>query len=210
MRRALAASCGLHAATLALLLAAGLLARPAPRRLPYAEVALVLQPSPAVGNGGALAHRSAAAAPAAAAASPAAGVPDAAGPPPSPAGAGSAAHAAPDAAPGAGDAGTGRVTGEHVIPARPEGARNAPPPYPADAVRRGEQGLVSLLIHVAPDGRAAAVDVVASSGFADLDAAAQATVRAWHYRPALRDGAPVASELPFNINFLLPTSGGPK
>jgi len=111
------------------------------------------------------------------------------------------------AARGQGDPGTGLVTGDHVIPAKPEDAKNAPPPYPADAARRGEQGLVEMLIHVAPDGHAAAVDITTSSGFADLDEAARTAVLAWQFRPARRDGTPVASELPFNIHYLLPKPG---
>src|SRR6185437_14857515 len=61
-----------------------------------------------------------------------------------------------------GDSGfaTGLASGKEVIPAAPDaGYRNLPPHYPPEAERRGEQGAVTLLIHVAPTGLASGVDI---------------------------------------------------
>ena len=43
--------------------------------------------------------------------------------------------------------------------------------YPAEAIRRGEEGIVGFTIEVSPQGRVAACSVTVSSGSAALDAA---------------------------------------
>lgn len=101
-----------------------------------------------------------------------------------------------------GVAGTGLVTGPNVIPAGPDSTvHNIPPAYPEAAAMLHEQGRVMLLVHVAPDGRTAAVDVVESSGYLLLDRAAHDAVAKWRFRPATSNGAPIASEMPIEINF---------
>ncbi|MEE8563635.1 MAG: TonB family protein, partial [Alphaproteobacteria bacterium] len=59
------------------------------------------------------------------------------------------------------------------------GLGNPRPRYPWISRRRGEQGRVVLEVAVAADGRAKEVRVKRSSGFARLDRAALAAVRAW-------------------------------
>jgi TonB family protein len=63
------------------------------------------------------------------------------------------------------------------------------PVYPATSVRRGEQGVASVLIHVTPAGRVDKVRVVRSSGSRDLDRAAENAFRKWRFAP-LEAGAP--------------------
>lgn len=75
------------------------------------------------------------------------------------------------------------------------------PRYPASALRRGETGEVLLRIEVDSGGRAAAVGIVQSSGSRDLDRAALAAARNWRFRPALRDGWPVAGTVNVPITF---------
>ncbi len=84
--------------------------------------------------------------------------------------------------------------------------RNRQPIYPADAVRRGEQGVVTLVIHVSPAGLASGVAVAQSSGFLLLDRAARDAVEDWHFLPAVRDGRPIAADMPLRVRFEL---GGP-
>ncbi len=101
-----------------------------------------------------------------------------------------------------GDPGTGLVSGADVIPAGPDSTvHNIPPAYPEAAAMLHEQGRVLLLVHVAPDGSAAAVDVMESSGYLLLDRAARDAVAKWRFRPAMADGAPVESQMPIEINF---------
>jgi TonB family protein len=101
-----------------------------------------------------------------------------------------------------------RVTWE--LPARPAGASFASyvsdTEYPAEALRRGEQGLVEFALDVSPQGRVANCRVTRSSGSAVLDAATcrLMTVRA-RFQPGLGpDGRPVADTVRGHIRWVLP------
>ena len=98
---------------------------------------------------------------------------------------------------------TDEISGD--IPASPDpSAPNLPPRYPPEAVRRGQQGAVILLVTIAPNGTASAVDVTQSSGYKLLDRAAQQAVARWHFRPELdRNGAPIPAHMPVRIRFVL-------
>jgi protein TonB len=96
------------------------------------------------------------------------------------------------------------VEGDHVIPAGPDPkVHNREPIYPDEAARRGEHGVVILLIQVSPEGLPDLVDVVQSSGFSRLDRAARDAVVTWRFVPAVRDGQPVASSLSLRVQFQL-------
>lgn len=81
--------------------------------------------------------------------------------------------------------------------------RHTAPHYPAEARREGQEGLVRLRLAVGTDGRVKTAEVVASSGFPLLDAAALAAVREWRYEPAREDGRPVAEERRVAVEFQL-------
>lgn len=68
--------------------------------------------------------------------------------------------------------------------------QNPKPDYPALSVRRGEQGQVVLNVLIGIDGKAQKAEIVKSSGFERLDAAALATVLRWRYVPGKRGGIP--------------------
>ena len=103
-----------------------------------------------------------------------------------------------------GDPGTGIVSGPNVVPASPSDSQiNTPPSYPRAAAMRREQGSVGLIVSIAPDGRAAAVDIASSSGYTALDDAARRAVARWHFRPATEDGKPVPSVFNEQIEFTL-------
>nr|WP_321985545.1 energy transducer TonB [uncultured Lichenicoccus sp.] len=72
---------------------------------------------------------------------------------------------------------------------------NKPAAYPRGAGLRGEEGTVYMVTEIAPDGHASSVEIVQSSGYPDLDRAARNAVASWHFRPAIRDGQPVVSEM---------------
>lgn len=63
--------------------------------------------------------------------------------------------------------------------------------------------MVRLRLAVGTDGRVKTAEVVASSGFPLLDAAALAAVREWRYEPAREDGRPVAEERRVAVEFQL-------
>ena len=96
------------------------------------------------------------------------------------------------------------VTGDLMVPASPDVKfHNRKPSYPADAALRGEQGAVVLLIHVSPEGLVSSVDLLRSSGFGELDRAAEKTVLSWHFLPAVRNGRAVPDTMPMRIVFAL-------
>lgn len=80
----------------------------------------------------------------------------------------------------------------------------ARPIYPPQSIRRDEQGVVTLLIYVLPDGRIGDVRVKRSSGYPRLDEAAiTAARRDWRFRPATHGGAPVAAWGQYAVTFQL-------
>jgi protein TonB len=97
-----------------------------------------------------------------------------------------------------------RAWGDRVIPAAPDAVfHNRPPEYPEAAAMNGEHGTVVVLIHIAPSGRTASVDVTRSSGFVLLDQAARDAVSRWRFLPAVKDGQPVVSSMQMGFVFSL-------
>ena len=59
-----------------------------------------------------------------------------------------------------------------------------------------------MIIHVAADGHVTAIDVLASSGYADLDNEARKAIFTWRFQPGRRsDGTPMASTVEKIIEF---------
>ncbi|MDA5194756.1 energy transducer TonB [Govanella unica] len=82
--------------------------------------------------------------------------------------------------------------------------RNSQPEYPPSARRAGEEGTVILLLYVKEDGRIGEAKVDKSSGFNRLDEAAQKEAeRNWRFKPATKDGKPVAAWTKVAVTFRL-------
>ena len=93
------------------------------------------------------------------------------------------------------------ITFEPLLPIL---ATHTTPEYPAVATRLGEQGSVQLSIKVDEHGTATDASVIASSGHDVLDSAAIAWVKAhWKYKPALRNGIPIAVTAQAIVTFRL-------
>lgn len=75
--------------------------------------------------------------------------------------------------------------------------------YPPKARRRGEEGDVRCRLHVTAAGTVEKVDVVASSGHASLDEAAQEGLLAWRFGPATRNSTPCACVIEQTVTFRL-------
>lgn len=67
----------------------------------------------------------------------------------------------------------------------------------------GEEGKVTLRVHVGAGGQAMEVRLHASSGSARLDDAAQEAVRNWRFVPATQAGVPVAAWVLVPVGFRL-------
>jgi protein TonB len=104
-------------------------------------------------------------------------------------------------------------------PARPRGETRGPRllaepdaplvAYPEPARRRGLEGRLLLRVRIDSRGAVTAVEVIESSGHAILDRAACDAAWGWTFAPALRDGAPVASEFVQAVRFRLRARGVP-
>ena len=67
------------------------------------------------------------------------------------------------------------------------------PEYPRASLVNEEAGTVSLSFLVAPDGKVVDSKIEKSSGFKNLDKAAQKDMSACKFKPAVKDGKPVES-----------------
>ena len=91
----------------------------------------------------------------------------------------------------ASDSGVAGITNTHTIP-----------PYPLIAIRLGEAGTVRLHLTISPQGEVTEAAIVRSSGYDDLDRAAQNWVLThWRYRPASHAGTPVAGTADAEVLF---------
>lgn len=77
------------------------------------------------------------------------------------------------------------------------------PMYPRGALRRGEEGDVTLEFTVTVGGSAKDISVHSSSGFAELDDAAALAVSRARFSPASSGGTPVESRVRFTVRFRL-------
>jgi len=77
------------------------------------------------------------------------------------------------------------------------------PNYPALSRRQGEEGLVMLYVEILPDGSVGDVTVLENAGYRRLADAAIAAARRGHFRPATRDGRPVADKVRIPFRFVL-------
>ena len=79
------------------------------------------------------------------------------------------------------------------------------PPYPASAQTNGEQGSVVVDVLVRPSGKPTQVKIDQSSGYPDLDIAAEQGVLNWHFIPGTHDGDTVSAWATVKVVFNLPT-----
>jgi protein TonB len=99
-----------------------------------------------------------------------------------------------------------RAGGSAAEPGADSGAQPADgirPEYPPSCIRRGEQGLVLVEVHVLADGSADDARIVKSSGFRELDCSALASARKARYTPAHRGGEPIAAWAVLPVRFVL-------
>jgi TonB family protein len=76
-----------------------------------------------------------------------------------------------------------------------------PPHFPAEAVKAGHYGTVTLLIYVGAKGELGEIRVEQSSGYPELDASAIDAARQWKFLPEAKDGVPQPSWVRTPVNF---------
>lgn len=80
------------------------------------------------------------------------------------------------------------------------------PRYPPQAIRQRHEGTVVVLVLVGTDGRAKQVKIDKSSGYRELDRAAEQWARRLHYNPGKKNGQPYEAwariPVTFNLNQL--------
>lgn len=77
------------------------------------------------------------------------------------------------------------------------------PDYPASSKRLGQEGVVTLLLLVGPDGRVIEAKVERGSGYPALDEAAVRGARAWRFKPAESGGKTVSAWYRTSVRFEL-------
>ena len=77
------------------------------------------------------------------------------------------------------------------------------PVYPRSARRRGREGVVTVEISVSDSGEVSGVEVIAGSGYRDLDSAAVSAVRTARFAPAIENGVRVQGSLRLTFEFKL-------
>jgi periplasmic protein TonB len=78
------------------------------------------------------------------------------------------------------------------------------PEYPAQSIRLGEEGVISVNMYISEDGRVADIKMEKSSGFERLDAAVLKHVpRSWKFNPCMQGDKPVGCWFPMNIRMKL-------
>lgn len=81
--------------------------------------------------------------------------------------------------------------------------RQFPPVYPRRALELGQQGIVTLLAEVLPDGRPRSLKIARSSGHGLLDKAAVVAVKKWEFEPTHINGSAVISWVKVPVQFVI-------
>ena len=78
-----------------------------------------------------------------------------------------------------------------------------PPNYPIQAMRQGHQGMVILDITINAAGEVTNVTVEKSSGYRELDRAAEEAARKWKFNPGVHNGKAAGGVVRVPVNFSL-------
>lgn len=81
------------------------------------------------------------------------------------------------------------------------------PVYPPLAKARRWEGVALLRVEVMPDGHVGRIELIASSGHAELDKSAIQAVQGWQFEPAKRGDTTIACFIQVPIRFKLKDSG---
>ncbi len=77
------------------------------------------------------------------------------------------------------------------------------PDYPGSMIRQQIEGFVTLRVFISDEGRVTAAELIKATDSAFWDATRKQAMKYWRFRPATRDGVPVASERVMTVRFRL-------
>ena len=95
-----------------------------------------------------------------------------------------------------------RYTPIHMVDSEPSVASEVKVPYPEEARRAGVEGTVVLSITVDDRGKVVSARIVSGPGYG-LDEAARDAIRQFKFKPAIKNGEAVSTELKYSYTFLL-------
>ncbi|WP_426756895.1 energy transducer TonB [Myxococcus sp. Y35] len=90
----------------------------------------------------------------------------------------------------------------YQVDSEPTVASEVKIPYPEEARRAGVEGTVTLSITIDHEGRVVAVKILKGPGYG-LDEAARDAIRRFRFKPAIKGGEPVSTEMKYSYTFLL-------
>ncbi|RKH12683.1 energy transducer TonB [Corallococcus sp. CA053C] len=90
----------------------------------------------------------------------------------------------------------------YQVDSEPTVASEVKIPYPDEARRAGIEGTVTLSITIDADGKVGTVKVISGPGYG-LNEAARDAIRRFRFKPAIKGGEAVATEMKYSYTFLL-------
>ncbi|RKH63998.1 energy transducer TonB [Corallococcus llansteffanensis] len=90
----------------------------------------------------------------------------------------------------------------YQVDSEPTVASEVKIPYPDEARRAGIEGTVTLSITIDAEGKVGTVKVISGPGYG-LDEAARDAIRRFRFKPAIKGGEAVATEMKYSYTFLL-------
>ena len=77
------------------------------------------------------------------------------------------------------------------------------PAYPADEIRAGNAGRVTVRVLIGVDGRVKDIEKVSAASDSFWDATRRQALSKWRFKPATRDGVPYETWKTMNVSFVL-------
>lgn len=85
----------------------------------------------------------------------------------------------------------------------PQYAATPQPPYPKELLRRRIEGSVRVRIHINPQGKPLAVEIISATHPAFAKAAKQTILSAWRFHPAYNGPSPVSATVVTTVRFVV-------
>ena len=95
-----------------------------------------------------------------------------------------------------------KYTPIYQVDSEPQVASEVKIPYPEEARRAGIEGTVTLSITIDPEGKVVAAKIVSGPGYG-LNEAARDAIKRFRFKPAIKGGEAVSTEMKYAYTFLL-------